>query len=1027
MYNTKTEEAIRLLPHIDGIDNEKLPEILTGIYTRIIGIDASYSLDEIPFRKVELESDYATLQKIAFVLELKLIVITNQSETENIAYVAATCREMMAMIEEDKVELSLETIPSLLTAALLFTLANNFPDAIEMLQKIDTSCMNFTQTIFVKSLIFLYKNQIDNLIRLKIENSLIQKSDLKKYAEHLMWIELTKGVKNIGEVLSGKKNDNINHFKKVFELSSYDGYIFDATYKIASFLQKIEEIFIYHSTINIPAPINSLKEEWKNALINYSKRRAYVWQNHIDAIGDGVLNNGISSVIVFPTGAGKSTLYELKVISTLLQKKEILILVPTHALEAQVKYNMKKISETFDVGFSNIDGEFTFIDDTEGKSIFVMTPERCLTLLGIKPSFVDNIGLVVFDEFHLISGNQEDKRAMESMLCVIDLFTRVPQADYMFLSAMVDNGYDIARWVSDVTKHECIFLDNKWKPTCQLKGCILYEKSDETKLLKIIKDNQKINKKKKLTLSVKYKKALLATPYCIFSLNTEWNEYDKNYSLTPISDVKVKLGYSYGHITPNVNNVAINIAIKFSLLKKKVIIFSLQPNFAYSTAKILNDRHSKNYFNTFFEQPVYKKVFDQISEELGDKNYSLLNNCENAMIHTSDLLPEERYLSEKYFKDENGANILVATATIAQGVNLPADMVIVAGTSRFDEIDNCQKSIEPESIMNAVGRAGRAGYCSHGVSIIIPSEVVTVEKKNGEYESNAFTIIKNVFSRGDNCLTVEDPFENMIQTEKFDEAQLLIRKSLEYRLSSSNTDAREKLSKSFAAYKSNQQLDSRINFSKNMERFLSELPKYSDIGDELNLNEISVKTGYSFEDVKSLKENMQLLDVKAYMDMSVLDILHQTMNTFKKEPCLLNKFMSIKLINFSCKWLGYNFEQALTKEFIEDLFGIIEDYLTGASLYEIEYKVPNKATDKLINARKFVLKVIPSFSYICGVIVMIIKKEFLASGNEDNEFSNDLLGFASCVKEGVLSYDMLKYKHDNRLMRRSCHNEYSIL
>lgn len=1027
MFNKITEEDIRSLPPIDGIDEEKLPEILTRIYTKIVGLEASCSFDEIPFSKADLEKDYETLQKIAFVLELKLVVETNQSEIENIAYVAATCREMMTMIEDDCVELSLDTIPSSLIAALLFTLAKNFPDALEMFQKVDIKSMNSSQTIFVNSLIFLYSNQLDKLFNSKIEIKNIQELGSEDYAGKLMWMELTKGVQNIGKVLMGKDCDQINHFNMVYELSSYREDVCIATYKIASFLQKIEKIFIYHSIINIPAPTNCDDEEWKSALMNFSKRRAYVWQNHIDAISNhGVLNSGTSSVITFPTGAGKSTLYELKVISVLLKKKKVLILVPTHALESQVKRNMKMISKTLDIEFSNIDGEFTSIDDTDKNNILVMTPERCLTLLGVRSSFIDNVGLIVFDEFHLISGNQEDKRAMESMLCILDLLTRIPQADYMFLSAMVENGSDIAKWVANATNHECVFLDNKWKPTCQLQGCLLYKKSDEAKLLKIIKTNQIKNNKGKLTLSVKYKRALLAPPYCIFSLNTDWNNSNKKYSLIPISDRNVLLNYSYGHITPNVNSVAKSLALKFLSLNKKVIIFSLQPNFAYNIAKTINDESNKYFSNSFFEQSNNKKILDQISEEFGGEQYTLLNGCKAATVHTSDLLPEERYLSEKYFKDEKGANILVATATIAQGVNLPADVVIVAGTSRFDDEVNCQMPIEPESIMNAIGRAGRAGYCSHGISIIIPSEVVTVEEKKEKYETDAFPIIKNIFSRGDNCLTVKDPFESMIQFDSLDESQLSIRKSLEYRLSSNNTDARKILSKSFVAYKSNLNYDSKINFQRSVDNFISNLPNNGDAADQLHLNEISVKTGYNYDDIVSLQENMSLSDIESYMEMTIIEILNEVKTLYIKSPNLLEKFMSHKMVELICKLLTNNKDGNLTKEIIEILFCLIEDYIRGASLYEIENKMAVKATDNLINARKFVIKVMPAFSYMCGVIVMIIKNALLSVGHEENDINEDLLAFASCVKEGVLSYDMLNYKHDNCLMRKTCHNKYMV-
>lgn len=109
--------------------------------------------------------------------------------------------------------------------------------------------------------------------------------------------------------------------------------------------------------------------------------------------------------------------------------------------------------------------------------------------------------------------------------------------------------------------------------------------------------------------------------------------------------------------------------------------------------------------------------------ELGGEKYSYLFESNSATVHHGNLLPEERIISEHYFKSKDGVNVLVATPTLAQGINLPADIVLIAGDKRFD--GNSMEQIKAHEILNAAGRAGRAGFRSHGTAILIPSIIAT--------------------------------------------------------------------------------------------------------------------------------------------------------------------------------------------------------------------------------------------------------------------------------------------------------------
>lgn len=59
-----------------------------------------------------------------------------------------------------------------------------------------------------------------------------------------------------------------------------------------------------------------------------------------------------------------------------------------------------------------------------------------------------------------------------------------------------------------------------------------------------------------------------------------------------------------------------------------------------------------------------------------------------AIAHHGLLLPAERDLIEALYQREGGVRVLAATPTLAQGMSLPADPVIIAEDSRFDTEKN---------------------------------------------------------------------------------------------------------------------------------------------------------------------------------------------------------------------------------------------------------------------------------------------------------------------------------------------------
>jgi activating signal cointegrator complex subunit 3 len=89
-------------------------------------------------------------------------------------------------------------------------------------------------------------------------------------------------------------------------------------------------------------------------------------------------------------------------------------------------------------------------------------------------------------------------------------------------------------------------------------------------------------------------------------------------------------------------------------------------------------------------------------------------------IHHAGMLRPERSLAENLFK-EGVARILVCTATLAWGVNLPSRYVIIKGTSIWDSGSGGFKDIDLLDILQIFGRAGRPQFDTIGKATLITS------------------------------------------------------------------------------------------------------------------------------------------------------------------------------------------------------------------------------------------------------------------------------------------------------------------
>ena len=300
-----------------------------------------------------------------------------------------------------------------------------------------------------------------------------------------------------------------------------------------------------------------------------------------------------------------------------------------------------------------------------------MTPERCLAMLSFAPEAFSDVGLLIFDECHLLSPQSgKIRRALDGMLCVLAFNHIAPDADLLFLSAMLKNGPEFAEWIHQLTGRDCVCVDLLWKPSRQARGVVIYnngelEDAKEAAMAAQLAENTKKAKKAKGLRAVA-ERQLVAHPWAIWGLEHNWlREKRAHCVMTRRSTLRSRspaTSNMVGSGKPNANHVAARLAIAASRSGLKSIVFVNTKNDAVTVAGEISDELNEKIVVTEAEQ----ERWDALEAELGGLKHSLLPQPAIAVPHNSAMLRLERDLAERMFKRANGAKVIVATPTLAE-------------------------------------------------------------------------------------------------------------------------------------------------------------------------------------------------------------------------------------------------------------------------------------------------------------------------------------------------------------------------
>lgn len=1076
MFDPETARLLRSAPELPGLNPNNIPQLLTGHFAQLVSMRLRGEIAE----NDHYGNNEWNLHRIADSYELITSIHSDPAVRRSSAFVAACAQQIIARRQEYLLP-NFEAAPNInrdrvdpsIAAALLFLAAEQYADSNEAASSIKTTHEDqiYEATILSEHILNLARGELKLILDRgnRWRNNRIpynKSNDLEILALSALLETLIAGIEMqaaqmlalpIPEHITGKFDTPRQAFSAVLSLSlnvsnthsEELGGTFETSYAgprhLASLLIAAINGINEAALINIPPPEGADSDFWQRWISFRANKFPYIWPNHREAIRQGFHKNGVSTVMVLPTGAGKTTVSSLKIANVLAQKKKVIFLAPTHALVEQLTNDLQEMfpQEILGAVVSN-NFDLLFQVDAVLPEIEVMTPERCLAMLSFSTKSFGDIGLLVFDECHLLSPESgKIRRALDGMLCVLAFNKIAPSADILFLSAMIKNGEEFSGWIGNLTGRKCISIDLLWKPSRQARGVVIYEKSELDK----IKDNasqiqSQINRKKgnvSKGLRKDAERELMAQPHAIWGLQHNWLNKKENKAVCTFTDISKsrvpltgELKLNKIHLKPNVNTVAAEIAALSAYNNLKTIVFVNQKSHAISVAKTITKALNQKVIASDEE----KERWHALEEEVGNLKHSLLDGPTCAVPHNASMLRLERDIAERMFRRRDGAKVIVATPTLAQGLNLPAQLAILAGDKRAGINESQRESLEAHEILNAAARAGRAGHLANGVVLLIP-EPILMFPENRNLDKKVVQKLQSILPEDDRCVEITDPLAIIL--DKISAGDVLDR-DVRYMINrmkalndvEGDEDPAElfNLKRSFAAFKAIQHNNETEFYAKFV--ILKGIIMAESKNDTDNtLAILASQSGLPIEILSRLKEKVKQesgslpVSVEGWV-IWLLDWLKNDSNA--RDVLLYDVKESILAAT------GRKKNSEFDPRSLEELLPGVISWLVGMPLCDIEKSLrgnPNssKVTEQVCpRAREMVSSIIPrGLSFIMGLVTRVVDE--VNPYGAQKELSAKLIECLSpAVRLGFNTPEKLAFsiKNPNILCRVKAHKEFVI-
>lgn len=417
-----------------------------------------------------------------------------------------------------------------------------------------------------------------------------------------------------------------------------------------------------------------LRRTFVATLMARSRSEIDLWPSQLHVVSR-ILANTNDLVVALPTSAGKTRIAELCILACLAQGRRIVYVTPLRALSAQTEQVLEATFTPMGVSVSSLYGSIGVTDLDEDalrtSQIVVATPEKLDFALRSDPGVLDDVGLVILDEGHMIGPEDREVRyeaQVQRLLRRDDAHTR----RIVCLSAVFPSGDELDDFVAWITADDPDGLHREnWRPTQRRFGLVEWFGGDHARLTTTLGDDQ--------AFIPRYIEARPAI-----------GKRKKSFPA---------------------NNRELVIATAWRLLEedKSVLIFCPQRRSVEPFAKEILKLHKQGYLESALPVGVDLDEVLAIGAEWFGVGHPILECLSLGVAIHHGALPGPYRREVEGLLRTGELKVTVASPTLAQGLNLSASAVLFQGLTRVREL------LTGSEFANVIGRAGRAFVDTEGL------------------------------------------------------------------------------------------------------------------------------------------------------------------------------------------------------------------------------------------------------------------------------------------------------------------------
>jgi replicative superfamily II helicase len=389
-------------------------------------------------------------------------------------------------------------------------------------------------------------------------------------------------------------------------------------------------------------------------------------------------------VIALPTSAGKTRIAELCILRALADGRRTIYVTPLRALSAQVERVLARTFVPLGATVTSLYGASgATLIDTEtlaSADVVVATPEKLDFALRQDPNVLDDVGLIVFDEGHMIGVGSREIR-YEVLIQRLLRRQDAPNRRIVCLSAMFnpDDDFfkDFGNWLRSDAPGE--FVHVQWRPTRQRFATLDWNARTNSGRLSFV-DGEK--------------------PY-----------------VPKFVTAKPPQGRRRNPFPQNDKEFCICAANAFARDGHTVLVYFPQRSQVEPLASEFRRIGDQGYLpNIKAPKPEHMTVAKAIGHEwLGD-DHAAVRALEIGVGTHHGALPRPFLNAIEQLLDARRLSVVVASPTLAQGIDLACSVLIFRSLKRYE--DGEWRAISPAEFSDVVGRAGRAYVDLDGIAVL---------------------------------------------------------------------------------------------------------------------------------------------------------------------------------------------------------------------------------------------------------------------------------------------------------------------